>query len=387
MRAEMVMALLHSVSDLVSWLGWSLLPIIAVLCVIVFIHELGHYLVGRWCGVGIDAFSIGFGPELFARIDSHGTRWRIGAVPLGGYVKFHGDANAASVNVGSEDGPVDRARTLAAQPVANRAAIVLAGPMANFILAFLIFTFFFIAFGRVEHLARIGRVEPNSPAAAAGFLAGDLVKSVDGDPITSFEGLQEATLMSTGLPMTFVVERSGNDVSLTATPQISVVDQGVLGKRRMGHLGLVGSAANPNDVITERCSVPVCAGWGAVRVWSTVKMTTVYIVGIFAGRESTDQMSGLIGAAQMATAVAKISLWELFSLAAWFSVSVGFMNLLPIPLLDGGHLMFYAFEALLGRPLSQRTQEIGLKIGILLVAMLLVFTTSYDILRLLPNGN
>ncbi len=380
------MALMNSVSDLLSWLGWSVLPIIVVLSAIVFVHELGHYLVGRWCGVGIDAFSIGFGPELFARVDARGTRWRIGALPLGGYVKFHGDANAASVDAGSADPSVDRARTLAAQPVANRAAIVLAGPVANFILAFVIFTGFFMAFGRVEHLARIGHVEPNSPAAAAGFAAGDLVKSVDGDPIVSFEALQEATLMSTGLPMTIVVERGGRDVELTATPKISVVDQGVFGKRRMGHLGL-GSSANPNDVKIERCSLPVCAAWGASREWFIVKATTAYIVGIFAGRESTDQVSGLIGAAQLASEVAKISLWELFSIAAWFSVSVGLMNLLPIPLLDGGHLVFYAFEAALGRPLSQRTQEIGLKIGILLVALLLVFTTSHDLVRVLPGGN
>ena len=379
------MALLHSVSDLLAWLGWYVLPFIVILSAIVFIHELGHYLVGRWCGVGIDAFSIGFGPELFARVDSHGTRWRVGALPLGGYVKFHGDANAASMDVGSTDPSVDKARTLTAQPVQNRAAIVLAGPVANFLLAFLIFTGIFAGFGRVEHLARIGRVEANSPAAAAGFTAGDLVKSVNGEPIRSFEALQEATLMSTGLPMSFVVERDGHDVGLTATPKVSVVDQGVFGKRRMGHLGLA-SSASPNDVKVERCSLPTCLTWGASQEWFIVKATTAYVVGIFAGRESPDQVSGLIGAAQMAGEMAKISLWELFSLAAWFSVSVGFMNLLPVPLLDGGHLVFYAFEAALGRPLSQRTQEIGLKIGIVLVVMLLVFTTSHDILRLFPNG-
>ena len=380
------MGVLHTVSDLLSWLGWYVAPFVVILSAIVFIHELGHYLVGRWCGVRIDAFSIGFGPELFARVDSHGTRWRIAALPLGGYVKFHGDANAASVDAGPVDPSVDSTRTLAAQPVLNRAAIVLAGPVANFLLAFVIFTAMYMAYGRVEHMARIGRVEPMSPAAAAGFEPGDLVKSVDGEPIGSFEDLQQATLMSTGLPMTFVVDRDGRVVDLTATPKVSEVDQGVFGKRRMGHLGLA-SSANPSDVKIERCAPPACAVWGASQVGFIVKATSAYIVGIFAGRESTDQVSGLIGAAQMAGEIAKISLWELFSLAAWFSVSVGFMNLLPVPLLDGGHLVFYAFEAALGRPLSQRTQEIGLKIGILLVAMLLVFTTSHDILRLLPNGN
>jgi regulator of sigma E protease len=378
------MAFLKPVADLVAWLGWYVVPFIIILSAIVFFHELGHYLVARWRGVKIDAFSLGFGPELFARVDSRGTRWRVAALPLGGYVKFHGDMNAASVESGPVDASVDRSGTLAAQPLPSRAAIVLAGPVANFILALVIFTGMFMAFGRVEHLARIGRVEPNSPAATAGFKAGDLVKSIDGDKINSFEALQEETLMSTGLPMTFVVERDGHDVSLTATPRVTVVDQGVFGKRRMGHLGLA-SSANPNDVKVERCGPATCAAWGAGQEWFIVKATGAYIVGIFAGRESTDQVSGLIGAAQMAGEMAKISLWELFSLAAWFSVSVGFMNLLPIPLLDGGHLVFYACEAVLGRPLSDRMQEIGLRIGIALVALLVVFTTSHDILRLVSQ--
>jgi regulator of sigma E protease len=381
------MAGVHAVADLLAWLGWYVVPFIVILSLIVAVHELGHYFVGRWCGVKIDAFSLGFGHELFARVDSRGTRWRIGALPLGGYVKFHGDANAASVGEGANINPsVDRSLTLAGQPLRNRAAIVLAGPVANFILAFVIFTGMFMAFGRVEHVARIGRVEAGAPAAAAGFQAGDLVKTINGNPIDSFEALQESTLMSTGLPMHFVVERQGNTVELTATPQITVVDQGVFGKRRMGHLGLA-SSADKADAKVEKCGLATCAAWGAAQEWFIVKATGTYIVGIFAGRESTDQMSGLIGAAQMAGEMAKISLWELFSLAAWFSVSVGLMNLLPIPLLDGGHLAFYAFEALRGRPLSERAQEIGLRIGIALVALLVVFTTSHDLFRLVSSGN
>jgi regulator of sigma E protease len=380
------MALLKPVADLIAWLGWYVVPFLIILSAIVFFHELGHYLVARWRGVKVDAFSLGFGPELFARIDSHGTRWRVAALPLGGYVKFHGDANAASVDVGSADASTDRSLTLAAQPLPSRAAIVLAGPVANFILAFVIFTGMFVAFGRVEHLAVIGRVETNSPAATAGFKAGDVVKSIDGEKINSFEALQESTLISTGLPMNFVVERDGHDVSLTATPKVTVVDQGVFGKRRMGHLGLA-SSADPKDVKMERCGLATCAAWGGGQEWFIVKATGAYIVGVFAGRESTDQVSGLIGAAQMAGEMAKISMWELFSLAAWFSVSVGFMNLLPVPLLDGGHLVFYACEAVLGRPLSERMQEIGLRIGIALVALLVVFTTSHDILRLVSSGN
>ena len=248
------MAGVNAIADLLAWLGWYVVPFIIILSLIVSVHELGHYLVGRWCGVKIDAFSLGFGPELFARVDARGTRWRVGALPLGGYVKFHGDANAASVGDGA-GGPmpsVDRSLTLAGQPLRNRAAIVLAGPVANFILAFVIFTGMFMAFGRVEHAPRIGRVEAGSPAAAAGFQAGDLIKSINGNPIDSFEALQESTLMSTGLPMSFVVERQGHDVDLTATPQVTVVDQGVFGKRRMGHLGLA-SSADRSDAKVERC--------------------------------------------------------------------------------------------------------------------------------------
>jgi regulator of sigma E protease len=381
------MAVVNAIAGLGAWLGWYVVPFILILSLIVSIHELGHYLVGRWCGVKIDAFSLGFGPELWARVDSRGTRWRVGALPLGGYVKFHGDANVASVAESAESDPsVDRSLTLAGQPLRNRAAIVAAGPVANFLLAFVIFTGMFMGFGRVEHMARIGRVMPNSPAAAAGFQAGDVVKSINGDPIGSFEALQESTLMSTGLPMNFIVDRQGRDVDLVATPKITVVDQGVFGKRRMGQLGLA-SSADLSDARVERCSLMTCSAWGAAQEWFIIKATGTYIVGIFAGRESTDQMSGLIGAAQMAGEMAKISFWELFSLAAWFSVSVGLMNLLPVPLLDGGHLTFYAYEGLRGRPLSERAQEIGLRIGIALVALLVVFTTSHDILRLVTNGN
>ena len=280
------MAGVHAVADLLAWLGWYVVPFIIILSLIVAVHELGHYLVGRWCGVKIDAFSLGFGPELAARVDSRGTRWRIGALPLGGYVKFHGDANAASVGVGegvNTDSAVDRSLTLAGQPLRNRAAIVLAGPVANFILAFIIFTGMFMAFGRVEHVPRIGRVEADSPAASAGFQASDLVKTINGNPIDSFEALQESTLMSTGLPMNFVVERQGHDVDLTATPKITVVDQGVFGKRRMGHLGLA-SSADRSDAKVERCGLPTCAAWGAGQEWFIVKATGTYIVGVFAGR-------------------------------------------------------------------------------------------------------
>jgi regulator of sigma E protease len=365
-------------------MGWYILPFIFVMSVIVFFHEFGHYIVGRWCGVKIEAFSLGFGPELFARVDKQGTRWRVAAFPLGGYVKFYGDVNAASapdVSRLEAMAPGERARSLAGQPLRNRAAIVAAGPFANFVLAFVIFSALFMIFGRYEQAARIGRVETGSVAERAGFLPGDLVKSIDGAPVEAFQDLQQAAMLSTGLPMSFVVERAGRDVRLNATPEIAVVDQGPLGKRRMGHLGIV-SSGDPADVRFEHCAPATCAVWGAEQVWFIVKATGAYVGGLFAGRESPDSLSGPIGVAQIAGEMAKVSPWQLFSLAALFSVSVGLMNLLPIPLLDGGHLMFFALEGVRGRPPSERVQQIGLRIGIAFVALLVIFTTSHDLLRL-----
>ncbi len=382
------MALLNELRELIEWMGWYLLPFIFVMSVIVFFHELGHYLVGRWCGVKIDAFSLGFGPELFARIDKHGTRWRVAAIPLGGYVKFHGDANAASAPDPAALAalpPSERTLTLAGQPLRNRAAVVAAGPIANFILAFVIFTAMFMAFGRAEHSARIGGVEAGSPAAQAGFQSGDIIKSINGQPVASFQDLQQATMLSTGLPMTFVVERAGGEKELTATPRIAVVDQGPLGKRRMGHLGLM-SSRDPADVKYESCGPATCAAWGGEQVWFIVKATGAYVGGLFAGRESADSLSGPIAVSQIAGEMAKINPLQLFSLAALFSVSVGLMNLLPISLLDGGHLLFYALEGLRGRPLSDRVQQIGFRVGLAFVALLVIFTTSHDILRLV-GGN
>jgi regulator of sigma E protease len=382
------MPVIHSVADIFIWLGWYILPFIVVMNGIVFFHELGHYLVGRWCGVKIEAFSLGFGPELWARVDKAGTRWRLALFPIGGYVKFLGDANAAS---GQDEAalaqvdPVDRSRTLAAQALWKRAAIVAAGPAANFILAMVLFTGLFIAFGQSIHNARVGFVEPDSPAAAAGFKTGDLVTAIDGEPIKSFQDLQQTVVLNTGLDLAFTVDRDGQSLTLHAAPQLMMVDQGKLGKRRIGHLGL-GSTRDPKDVMYERCNPVQCVGWAGGQVAFITRATLSYISGLFAGRESVDQMSGMVGMTQITGAVAQVSLWELFNLAALFSVSVGLMNLFPVPLLDGGHLMFYLIEAVMRRPVSERIQQYGMRVGIALVGSLMIFTTAHDILRLFGRG-
>jgi regulator of sigma E protease len=382
------MNVLSFVGGFLGAMGWYVIPFVVVLSVVVFFHELGHYLVGRWCGVKVDAFSLGFGPELFARVDKHGTRWRLALFPLGGYVKFHGDAGVSSApDTTALAGMVqsERRRTLGGQPVLNRAAIVAAGPIANFLLAIVIFTVSFSIYGQYTLTPRVGGVEVGSPADLAGFKTGDLIRSANGSAIDSFEDLHQAISTSTGLSMTFALERDGKDMTIVAMPTIALVDLAPFGKRRVGRLGIRASS-NPADRRLETCALPECFVWSVKDTWSVVSATGSYLGGLFAGRESADQISGPIGVAQVAGEVAKISLLALFSLTAVFSVSVGLMNLLPVPMLDGGHLLFYAIEAVRGRPLSERTQEIGLRVGIALVAMLVIFSTSHDILRLVGGG-
>ena len=321
----------------VGSMGWYIIPFVVILSVVVFFHELGHYLIGRWCGVKVDAFSLGFGPELFAWVDKSGTRWRLAAFPLGGYVKFRGDANVTSAPDMAALAAIprsERGETLAGQPVLKRAAIVAAGPFANFLLAIVIFTVSF-AFGQY-HLARIGRVEVDSPAASAGFQEGrsDQIgqrlcdrqfrraAGSDADEHRSADGFASTA-------------SAAKSVDLTATPTIAVVDPGV--SASAASVGLALHRRRSDRRRFEPCGLPNCAA--GARPWNgSSSRRRAYIVGMFDGRESADQISGLIGVAQMAGEMAKISLWELFSLAAWFSVSVGLMNLLPVPMLDGGHL-------------------------------------------------
>ncbi len=382
------MPIVHALVDFVIWLRWYIVPFIVVMNGIVFFHELGHYLVGRWCGVKIEAFSLGFGPELLAYVDSHGTRWRLALFPIGGYVKFLGDADAASgqdANALAAVDSADRGRTLAAQSVYKRAAIVAAGPAANFILAMVLFTGVFMAYGQSIHNARVGYVEPGSPAAAAGFAPGDLVTAIDGEKISSFQDLMQAVVLNTGIDMTFLVDRDGKTLTLNAAPRVMLVNQGQLGKRRVGHLGL-GSTNDPRDVSYQRCDITQCVAWAGDQVGFITHATLSYIGGLFAGRESVDQMSGMVGMTQITGAVAKVGVAGLIGLAALFSVSVGLMNLFPVPLLDGGHLLFCLIEVVRGRPVSERVQQVGMRVGIALVGSLMVFTTTHDIMRLFGRG-
>jgi regulator of sigma E protease len=364
-------------------LGSYLVPFIFVLSLVVFFHELGHFLVGRWCGVKVDAFSMGFGPEIAHYTDRKGTRWRLAALPLGGYVRFHGDANGASEPDFEAEAAMpasERAVSFFAQKVWKRAAVVAAGPLANFVLALAIFTGLFYFEGRPILKPRIDNVVAGGRAAAAGFQKGDLVVSIDGQTIDSFLDMQRIVSSSGDMTLRFVVERDGKPVTIDATPERKDTKT-PFGMNRAGVLG-VAAGGGAEDWRQQTYSLPMAAVEAARETWYVVERTGSYLGGLVVGRESAEQLSGPIRIAEVSGEVAKAGIWPLFNLAAILSISIGLLNLLPVPLLDGGHLLYYAFEALRGRALTVRAQEFGFKIGLAFVAALMLVATYNDILRL-----
>jgi len=375
---------LHSFNTLSHGLLGYIVPFLFVLTIVVFFHELGHFLVARWAGVRVLTFSLGFGPELAGFNDRHGTRWKISAVPLGGYVKFFGDdseASTPSTEALASMSPEEQAGSFHHKKVGPRAAIVAAGPIANFILAIVIFTCLFTFFGKPSTTARVDKIEANSAAAASGFQVGDVVTNIDGKTIGSFSDMQRMVGIHAGDKLTFTVKRGDSSLQLQGTPELREVKDPFGNAHRLGVMGITRATA-PGDVVTERVD-PATAFWlGIKETWFVVDRTFAYIGGVFTGREAADQVGGPLRIAQISGQVATIGLAALIHLAAVLSISIGLLNLFPVPLLDGGHLLFYAVEAVRGRPLSIRAQEMGFRIGLALVLMLMVFATYNDILHL-----
>jgi regulator of sigma E protease len=376
---------LNSFSTLGHGLIGYIVPFLFVLTIVVFFHELGHFLVARWAGVKVLTFSLGFGPELVGFNDRHGTRWKISAIPLGGYVKFFGDESEASTPASSETldrmSAEERAGSFHHKKVGPRAAIVAAGPIANFILAIVIFTCLFTFFGKPSTTARVDKIEASSAAAKAGFEVGDIVTAIDGKTIGSFSDMQRIVGVRAGDTLNFTIKRGDSTLQLKGTPELREVKDSFGNAHRLGVLGITRATA-PGDVVTERVD-PATALWlGVKETWFVVDRTLAYIGGVFTGREAADQVGGPLRIAQISGQVATIGLTALIHLAAVLSISIGLLNLFPVPLLDGGHLLFYAIEAIRGRPLSNRAQEMGFRIGLGLVLMLMVFATYNDILHL-----
>jgi regulator of sigma E protease len=458
------------------YLSW-VVPFLFVLSVVVFVHEMGHFLVARYYGVTVETFSIGFGHEIGGFYDRYGTRWRLAWIPLGGYVKFKGDDNAASVPSEMDIASLsdeERQGNFHAKPIYQRAAVVAAGPIANFILAIVILTFWFGIFGRPFQEPRIIGLTPGSPAEKAGFKPGDLITAIKGGAIESREGVMRNVLLSANSELAITVDRDGRSLTLNATPELaeikdrmgSLVRVGRLGIRfdepriddvepggvadkagiRSGDivrkidqsyiessddvLGIVNpSAGKPLTLTVERrgelITVPVTPALVKVQdrygktieigrigvrfqippslmktftplgafseslseTYFWLKQPLVFIQKLVVREASPDQLRGFIGIAQLSREVASISFVELFRWIAIISINIGLLNLFPIPLLDGGHLMFYGIEAIRGRPLRERTMEIGFRIGFALVIMLMLFALRNDVIHLLqPTG-
>jgi regulator of sigma E protease len=371
--------------NLAAWVWANIIPFLFVLTVVVFFHELGHFLVARWCGVAVKVFSVGFGPELVGFTDRHDTRWRLSAIPLGGYVKFLGDENAASATdhaAVKAMSAAERSQSFAAKSVGARAAIVAAGPLANFVLAVIIFTAIFALYGRETLTPRVDSVVEGSAAEAAGMQPGDLVLSIDGREIASFTELQRIVTVMAGEELAVSVLRGEREELLTVVPELREITDRFGNTQRVGVLGIQRNTIGPDDIVTETFSVPAAAWLAVQETWFVTERTLSYLGAVIVGRESADQLGGPIRVAEISAQVATIGFIALLNLAAILSISIGLINLFPIPMLDGGHLVFFAFEAARGRPLSERVQEIGFRIGLAAVLMLMIFATWNDIIHL-----
>jgi regulator of sigma E protease len=380
--------MLGALQGVVGWVPLGLPAFLFVITVVVFFHELGHFSVGRLCGVKVETFSIGFGPAIVQWHDRKGTVWKISWVPLGGYVKFFGDLDASSApdQAGMQRMDAEeKSQALPFKPLYQRALVVLAGPIANFILAIAIFAALFATVGKPELSnrglpARIGAVTPATPAASAGLKAGDLIAAVNGKPIQRFDQLQKAIKGSGGKTLTFTVKRKNGAATLYATPRwIDITD--IYGsKAKLFGIG-VSPALDPSALTMVRLGPVQAVGAAGVQTWQIVDTTLTYMWRIVSGRSDTTQLSGPIGIARISKKVASEGFLNLLGLAALISVSIGLINLFPIPILDGGHLLYYGCEAVLGRPLGAKAQEMGFRLGLALVLGLFVLATWNDLVR------
>ncbi len=376
---------MDTVMAAVNFLTGYMVPFILVISLLVFVHEMGHYLVGRWCGIRSTAFSVGFGPELIGFTDKRGTRWKISAVPLGGYVKFFGDEDVSSKP--DSDGLSgltleERAQTLAGAKLWKRAATVAAGPIANFILAILIFMVLFTVYGRMISDPVVSEVRPDSAAQTAGILPGDRLIAIDGEKVQTFEDVRRYVSIRPGTQINVTVERDGRDLSLPMVPTRTETTDQFGNKIELGIIGITTDQTRGN--FRHVSYTPLEALVEGVRETGHVITGTFnYIGNLVTGRMNADQLGGPVRVAQASGQVATLGFGALIQLAAVLSISIGLLNLMPVPILDGGHLVFYAIEAVRGRPVGSGAQEVAFRIGLAMIFSLMVFATWNDISSLI----
>ena len=383
------MDLFITLQENISFTWEVLLPFLVALGILVFVHELGHYMVARWCGVRIEVFSVGFGSEIKGWTDAHGTRWKIAAIPLGGYVKMFGEGE--NVRDGEGDEADERPMTTEEKTVSfhhkrltQRAAIVFAGPLINFLFAIFTYGVLYTAVGVPSPvgdrpLAIIDNVKAGSVAANVGLERGDRIVKIDGKQIDFFIDLQEIVRANPSKKLAFVVERDNALLTFAITPsaQEQIAEDGT---RVL--TGLLGVTADPGELTYERQN-PISSLWMGVEqtYWGAYRILD-FIGGIFIGEQSTDELGGILRIAQISGQVAERGIYFYLSFLAILSINLGLLNLFPIPLLDGGHLAFYAVEAIRGRPIGERAQEYVFRFGFAVIISLFLFVTWNDLVHL-----
>ncbi|THV25280.1 RIP metalloprotease RseP [Peteryoungia ipomoeae] len=375
---------MEQITGIFGFLGGYILPYIVILSLLVFIHEMGHYLAGRWSGIRVLAFSVGFGPEMIGFTDRHGTRWKISAIPLGGYVRFFGDADSASRPDGEAESRLtgaEKAQTLNGAKLWKRAFTVAAGPLANFLLAIAIFAVMFGTVGKPVSDPVVSSIKSGSAAQDAGIRPGDVLVALDGRKIETFDDVVRYITMRPEVPVVVTVSRNDAALDLTLTPRLSVIEDRFGNKMEVGQIGIITDQQAGNFRIVK-------LGLGEA-LWEGVRQTGHIVTGTFdyignmiAGRMNADQLGGPVRVVQASGEMATLGIIALFNLAAVLSVSLGLLNLMPVPVLDGGHLVLYAIEGLRGKPLGQGAQEIAFRIGFAMILSLMVFATWNDISRL-----
>ncbi len=363
-----------------SSFGHYAVPFLVVLGIVVFVHEFGHFWVARRCGVKVETFSIGFGPEITGWHDRHGTRWRVAWLPLGGYVKMFGDADPSSF------GPDEKVATFTetekkvafyAQNVRKRFAIVAAGPASNYLFAAVVLAFLYIFNGQPYTSTTVGSVVEGSVAQEIGIVTGDIVLSIDGKTMESFEDIRRVISLNAGTTVQILLERDGQRIEKDVTPRLVQTTDRFGGEHAQGQLGIVST-----EMKTRELGVGAALIESVKEIWTITAGTLKGVGQMIMGVRSADELGGPLRIAQMSGEVARDGVWTFLWFIVVISVNLGLINLFPIPLLDGGHLLFYVFEAFRGRPLSERIQEYGARVGAAVVLSLMLFATWNDLVQL-----